>query len=296
MRYLVTGANGWIGSAVVGELIAAGHDVVGLVRSDSAAATVAGLGAQVRRGDLVDPAGIAAAAGQTDGVVHLAYHHDFSQMAAAAATDRAVISAIGSALEGTGRPLVVASGLAGFSLGRPVTETDVADPAAHPRAANASLALSYADRGVRPVVVRFAPTVHGPGDEGFVAVLVGVARATGRSAYVGDGVNRWAAVHRGDAATLVRLAVEGAPPGTVVHAVAEEAVATSAIAAAIGTGLGVPCGPVPAEDVAAHLGWIARFFGADLSASSERTRELLGWVPSHPTLLEDLAPGSAYFG
>ena len=213
MRYFVTGASGWIGSAVVAELLEAGHEVVGLARSDASAERVRALGADVHRGELDDLESLVAGAAASDGVVHLGYNHDFSRMGEAAQTDLAAINAIGGALEGTDRPLLIASGTLGLATGRVATEEDAADPSSHPRIAGAQAALGFAERGVRSIVTRFAPTVHGPGDPGFVAVLVAKARETGVAGYVGDGSNRWPAVHRLDAARLVRLAVEGAPAG-----------------------------------------------------------------------------------
>lgn len=291
MRVFVTGASGWIGSATVRELVGAGHQVLGLARSDTAAASVAALGAEVLRGGLDDPDSLRAGAEASDGVVHLAYHHDFSQMERAAQLDRQAIEAIGAVLEGTDRPLVIASGLAGFAPGRSVTERDQPDPGVHPRLANAQATLALAARGVRSSVVRFAPTVHGDGDPGFVAVLVGIAREKGVAAYIGDGENRWAAVHRADAAVLVRLAVEGAPAGSVLHAVAEQGVPTREIAEAIADGLDLPVVSVPAEQAADHFGWLGRFFGMDAAASSDLTRELLGWEPTRHGLLADLKQG-----
>ena len=241
----------------------AGHQVVGLARSDEAAARVAALGADVRRGDLDDTDGLAEAAADSDGVVHLGYSHDFSKMAEAAVLDRAAIAAMGTALEGSGRPLLFASGVLGLAAGRLATEDDAPDPAVHPRGGTAIAALALADRGVRPVAVRFAPTVHGAGDHGFVAVLAQVARERGVSAYVGDGANRWPAVHRSDAGWLVRLALESDAAGAAVHAVAEEGVETRTIAEAIGRGLGVPVESVPADRAAEHFGWIGAFFAAD---------------------------------
>ncbi|MDA0182358.1 SDR family oxidoreductase [Solirubrobacter phytolaccae] len=288
MRVFITGASGWIGSAVTSELLANGHTVLGLARSDASAERVAALGADVHRGDLDDLDSLAAGAAAADGVIHLGYHHDFSQMAEAAQLDRAAIDTFGAALEHSGKPLLMASGTLGLAVGRPATEEDDADAAAHPRIANAHAALALADRGVRPVVLRFPPTVHGPGDHGFVAALVGFARENGVSGYVGDGSNRWPAVHRLDAAKVVRLALEGAPAGTIVHAVAEEGVPAKAIAEAIGRGLGLPTESVAPET----LGWLGSFFAADVPASSAITRERFGWEPTHPTLLEDLDAGA----
>lgn len=291
MSIFVTGASGWIGSAVVTELLGAGHEVVGLARSEESAARIEELGAGVRRGDLSDVAGLIEAAAGSDGVVHLGYHHDFSQMAEAAELDSAAIEAYGAALAGSGRPLLVASGLVGLSTSGAATEDEWPDPASHPRSANAHAARALAEQGVRPVVVRFAPTVHGAGDHGFVATLTQIARDRGVSAYVGDGSNVWPAVHRSDAARLVALALDAAPAGSAVHAVAEEGVPTRDIAAAIGASLGLPVESVTAEAAPDHFGWIGRFFGADLPSSSAVTRERLGWEPSGPTLLEDLEAG-----
>lgn len=291
MRFFVTGASGWIGSAVVAELLAHGHQVLGLARSDESAAAITAAGASVHRGSIDDPASVAAGADGCDGVVHLAYNHDFSRMADAARTDAAVITALGTALRGSGKALLIASGTLGLAPGRVGTEADRPDPAVHPRVANAYATLALAEHDVRSMVVRFAPTVHGPGDHGFVARLVEIAREQGVSGYVDEGVNRWPAVHRLDAAGLVRLAIEKAPAGSVLHAVAEEGVPTRAIAEAIGAGVGLPVTSVPAAEAAAHFGWIGGFFGADAPASNETTRQLLGWEPAHPTLIEDLASG-----
>jgi nucleoside-diphosphate-sugar epimerase len=291
MRYFVTGASGWIGSAVIPELLNAGHEVTGLARSDSAATAVEALGADVLRGELDDLDSLRAGAAASDGVVHLGYNHDFSNMEKAAQMDVLAIQAIGSALEGTDRPLLIASGTLGLAAGRPGTEQDSPDPAVHPRIANANLALSYADRGVRSLVVRFPPTVHGDGDHGFIATLVGIAREKGVSGYVDDGANCWSAVHRADAAKLVRLALQNAPAGSVLHSVAEEGVATRLIAEAIGRGLDLPVVSIPAAESPDHFSWLGRFFGADARASNTLTRELLHWNPEHQGLIEDLDDG-----
>jgi nucleoside-diphosphate-sugar epimerase len=291
MRVFVTGASGWIGSAVVPELLGAGHEVLGLARSDEAAAAIVAAGAEAFRGSLDDPAGLRDGVAQCDGVVHLGYNHDFSQMGQAAQTDRGVVEALGSVLKGSDRPFVVASGVLGLAPGRVATENDLPDPAVHPRIANVAFALSLADEGVRSSAVRFAPTVHGDGDHGFVATLVAIAREKGVSAYIGSGDNCWSAVHRFDAAELVRLTLEGAPAGTSVHAVAEQGIATRNIAEAIGKGLGIPVVSIPVDDAVDHFGWMGRFFGADATASNTITRELLNWNPSHQGLLEDLSEG-----
>ena len=292
MQILVTGASGWIGSASVVELLAAGHRVLGLARSDDAAAKVAALGAEVVRGTLDDLPGLRAAAARVDGVVHLGYIHDFSRMQAAARTDRAAIETFAAVLAGSGRPLLIASGTLGLAAGRPGTERDSPDPATHPRVANALYAQGLAARAVRSMVVRFAPTVHGAGgDHGFVAVLSRIARQRGVSGYLGDGLNRWPAVHRLDAARLVRLALDHAPAGAVLHAVAEEGIATRDIAAAIGAYHGLAVAAIPAERAAEHFDWLAGFYSADAPASSALTRELLGWAPGQSTLLEDIQAG-----
>ena len=294
MRVFVTGASGWIGSAAVAELLSAGHEVLGLARSEASAARVAGLGAQVQRGDLDDLDSLRAGAAASDGVVHLGYNHNFGDMAGAARTDLLAIEALGATLEGSDRPLVIASGTLGLAPGRVATERDTTDLVTHPRVAGAKAAASFADRGVRAVTVRFAPTVHGAGDHGSIAALVAIARDKGVSGYIDDGTNRWPAVHRLDAGALIRLAVDNAPAGAVLHAVAEEGIATRAIAEAIGEGLHLPVVSVPAEQASEHFAWLARFFGADSPASHQLTSELVGWEPSRPRLLEDLA-GPHYF-
>lgn len=293
MRVFVTGASGWIGSAVVAELLAADHEVVGLARSEASATRIEAAGATPLRGSLDDLGALRAGADAADAVVHLGFNHDFGDMAGAWRTERAAVGAFVETLEGSDRPLLLASGVAGLTPGRTATEKD-ASPNHGPdsmRGGAENLALSYADRGVRSVGLRFAPTVHGEGDHGFVAHLAGIARAKGVSGYVGDGDNRWPAVHVRDAARLVLLALDAAPAGLVVHAVGEEGVATRDIAEAIGKGLGVPTASITPDEAAEHFGWIGRFFTLDTPASSALTRELLGWQPTHPGLLDDLAAG-----
>lgn len=293
MRVFVTGASGWIGSAVVADLIDAGHDVAGLARSDASAAAVQDAGAEVVRGSLDDLDVLRAAAADADGVIHTAYIHDFSQMEAAAATDRGVIEALGAALKGSDRPLVVTTGTGVLHPGRPVIEDDRHDPATpgHPRRDNESVALGLAERGVRVSIIRPAPSVHGKGDHGFVARLVEIARELGTSGYVSDGANRWAAVHRLDAARLYRLALERAPAGSVFHAVGDEGVATRDIADAIARHLSLPRVSVDPDDAAEHFGWLGAFFSWDAPASNALTRERLGWEPTHQGLLADLEEG-----
>ena len=293
MKILVTGASGWIGSASVTELIAAGHHVLGLARSDEAAARIAKLGAEVVRGSLDDVASLRAAANRAEGVVHLGYNHDFSQMGAAAQTDRAAIEAFAQVLEGSGGPLLIASGTLGLVTGGRVgTERDMPNPAAHPRVSNAAYTLGLAERGIRAMVARFAPTVHGAGgDHGFVATLARIAREKGVSAYLGDGPNRWPAVHRLDAARLVQLAIAKAPAGAVLHAVAEEGIATRDIAGAIGKFLNLPVTSIPIERASDHFGWLGMFFGVDVPASSTLTQSLLDWHPQQQGLLADIAAG-----
>ncbi len=296
MRVFVTGASGWIGSAVVPELLGAGHEVVGLARSDASAAAVTAAGAQVQLGSLDDLDSLRAAAAAADAVVHLAFRHDLSftgRMAEASAADRRAIDAFGGVLAGTGGALLIASGTAALPPGHIATEADV-PPADHPlrhRFESEELAISLATSGVRSASVRFAPTVHGDGDTGFVAMFVAAAREKGVSGYIGDGSNRWPAVHRLDAAHLIRLAVETVPAGTVLHAVADQGVPFRAIAEVIGRHLDVPVASMDAEQAAEHFGWLAMFAGSDIPASSGVTQKLLDWHPAHPGLIEDLEQG-----
>jgi len=298
MRVFVTGASGWIGSAVVPELLGAGHTVVGMARSDEAAAALVAAGVQALPGSLDDLDTLHAAATAADGVIHLAFKHDIAftgDFAGAATADRSAIETFGAALAGTEKPFVIASGTLGLLPGQVATEQDGLDAAPagaavgpQIRHSNAHLTLSFADRGVRSSVLRLPPTVHGDGDNGFMATIVGIARTTGTSVYIGDGSNRWPAVHRLDAATLFRLALEQAPAGSVLHAVADEGVPLRAIAEVIGRHLDVPVTSVSPDDAAAHFTWLAHFLGVDSPASSTLTRELLGWTPTHIGLIDDL--------
>ncbi|OHV05585.1 SDR family oxidoreductase [Mycobacterium talmoniae] len=293
MRVFVTGASGFVGSAVVAELLDAGHQVVGLARSDSSAQALAVAGAQVQRGDLDDLDSLRAGATGSDGVVHLAFNHDFTDYAGAGQTDRRAIEALGAALAGSDRPLVVTSGLAGRG-GDVLTETDTADPAL-PRASEAA-ALPFATQGVRASVVRLSPSVHGEGDHGFVPRLIDIARQQGVSAYPGDGSNRWPAVHRLDAARLFRLALEQAPAGTIWHGVAEEGIPVRDIATVIGRHLNLPVTSIPVAQAFEHFGWLGAFFALDIRASSALTQQRLGWRPSGTGLLEDLGQGHYFAG
>lgn len=298
MRVFVTGASGWIGSAVTDQLLNHGHKVVGLARSDESAAALEAKGATAHRGSLDDLDSLASGAAATDGVVHLAFNHDFSDYAGAGRTERAAAQAMLDTLEGSDRPFLLASGvaagLATGGSGRPLTEDDASPHHGVDsiRGGSENLALEYADRGVRPVALRFSPTVHGVGDHGFTATLTKIARERGASGFIGDGSTRWAAVHRIDAARMVRLALEKAPAGSRVHAVAEGGLLSLDIAAAIGDYLGVPTVSVAPEDAVGHFGWIGRFFGMDVTATSARTRQALGWTPTGPTLFEDITAGA----
>jgi nucleoside-diphosphate-sugar epimerase len=290
MKVFVTGASGWIGSAVVPRLIQSGHEVTGLARSEESAAKLRSMGALVERGSLDELDVLARASSSSDGVIHLAFIHDFTQMAASAEADRAAIGVIGESLKGSNRPLVIASGVLGLSQGRPATERDI-PTFGLPRALNATATLQLADSGVRSSVVRLPPTVHGDGDQGFIATLIEIARHTGTSGYVGEGANQWSAVHRDDAATAFCLALERAAAGSVIHAVADEGVELRTIAETIGGRLRVPVASIPTEDLESHFGWMALLVALDGAASSSLTRENLGWEPVGPTLIEDLRQG-----
>jgi nucleoside-diphosphate-sugar epimerase len=304
MRIFVTGASGWIGSAVVPELLGAGHEVVGLARSETSSRGLEAAGALVQQGDIDDPDGLAKAAADSDGVIHLAFQHEIAfggNFAAAAAADRRAVEAMGKALADSDRPFVLASGLLGMKAGQVATEDDGLVPSAEARAnpasrraATALLALSLRGIGVRSSVVRLPPTVHGDGDHGFMATFVAIARQKGVVGYVGDGANRWPAVHRSDAAHLICRAVEVAPAGSVLHAVDDEGVPFVEIAGAMSRHLGLPTVSVAPADAAAHFAPLGHFVGLDSPATAAVTRELLSWAPTGPSLREDLEQDHYY--
>jgi nucleoside-diphosphate-sugar epimerase len=298
MRVFVTGATGFIGSAVVQELLGNGHQVVGLARSDKGAVAVTAAGAEVFRGSLEDTGGLREAASRADGVIHTGYIHDFSPTAnpaAAAAVDGAAIAAFGEALAGTGKPLVVASGLPAINQpGHVITEQDTAPENPHYPRVSEPVAITLTDQGIRVSVVRLPPSVHGEGDYAFIPSLIAIARNTGLAAYVGDGANVWPAVHRLDAARLFRLALEQAPAGTLLNGVGDEGVPFREIAEVIGRHLNVPVKSITAEEAPGHFGNFALFAQFNVPASSARTQQRFGWRPTEPGLIADLDQGHYY--
>ncbi len=296
MRVFVTGATGFIGSAVVRELLGAGHQVIGLARSDKSAAALTAAGANVHRGTLDDLESLRSGAATTDGVIHLAFIHDFSDYAGAGAIDLRAVETIGAVLEGSNKPFVVTSGTLVLKMGRLAVEKDAADPdsPAVPRVASENAAIALAGRGIGSSVIRLAPCVHDVNRHGFASVLIDIARAKGVSAFVGDGSNRWPAVHRLDAARLFRLAMEAAPAGSKLHGVGEDGVTFRDIAHAIGRRLNLPVVSISREEADAHFGWFSFAVSANNPTSSKLTQEILGWRPVHPSLISDIAE-SHYF-
>lgn len=287
MRVFVTGATGFVGSAVVKELIAGGHEVLGLARSDASAQALIAAGAKVQRGDLQDPASLEEGVAASDAVIHTGFIHDFTRFAEMCAVDQRAIEAMGAALMGTDRPLIVTSGIGMLSPGRLATEADMpAGPI--PRKSEAA-ADAFAALGVNVSVMRLPPSVHGAGDHGFVPILIDLARGKGMSVYTGEGRNYWPAVHRTDAAQLYRLAIEQpAAPGTRYHAVAEEGIPFREIAEVIGRRLGVPVVSKSPEEAAQHFTWFAHFAAMNVQASAAQTKKALGWQPVQPGLLADM--------
>jgi nucleoside-diphosphate-sugar epimerase len=307
MRVFVTGASGWVGRGLVPELLAAGHEVTGLARSDAAAEALRAAGAEVCLGSLDDLGTLREAADASDGVVHLAFKHDIAfsgDFAGATAADRAAIETFGEALAGTGKPFVIASGILGVlglapgavaterdGLAAPGGDGDAPISGAHDRMSNAHYTTALAGRGVRSSVVRLPPATHGNGDNGFIPAAIGFARAKDAAAYVGDGANRWPSVHRDDAAHLFRLALESAPAGSVLHAVADEGVPIREIAEIFAAQLGVPAISVTPEQAGEYVGFLGRFWAVDGPASARITRDLLGWEPTRLGLIADLKEG-----
>lgn len=292
MRVFVTGASGFVGTAVVKQLLQAGHRVVGLVRSEEAAKRLQKDGVETHTGNLDQPETIVAGLKDCDAVIHTAFNHDFSKFKENCELDRKVILALGDALAGSDRPLVITSGIGLLSAGRLITEDDQpADSAIIPRAASEEAARAVAAKGVKAYIVRLPPTVHDKGDHGFVPMIIGMAKEKGESVYIEDGQNHWPAVHRFDAANVYKLIVEKQPTQQVYHAVAEEGIAFKQIAEAIGKGLNVPAVSKNAAEAEKHFTWFTYFAKMNCRASSQQTRDKLSWTPTGNSLMQDLVPG-----
>ena len=289
MRVFVTGATGFVGSAVVQELLRAGHQVLGLARSDASAQALTDAGADVHRGSIEDPDSLTSGAAQADGVIHTAFIHDFSKFLENCEKDRRAIGALGAALKGTDKPLIVTSGTALVNTGRLATEKDLPDPQGqNPRVASDLAVAALAEQGVRVSLVRLPPSVHGEGDHGFVPMIIAMAREKGESAYPGEGENRWPAVHRFDAAKVFVLALEKGAQNAIYHANSEEGVPFREIATLIGKHLNLPVVSKNGQDLTAHFGWFTHFASLNNPTSSQITRDILGWTPAHPDLLTDI--------
>lgn len=292
MRIFVTGASGFVGSAIVDELLKHGHQVLGLARSEASAEKIKKAGAEAYHGDINNQASMAEAAAGCDAVIHTAFNHDFSRYKDNCEDDRKVIEGFGEALAGTGKPLIVTSGVGLLSLGRLITEDDAPAPSnVTPRAASEEAAYAARAKGTKAYIVRLPPTTHGAGDHGFVPMIIDSARKSGISAYIGEGLNQWPACHRHDAAVLYRLIAEQQPGQVVYHAVAEEGIPFKDIATAIGKGLNLPVASKSGEDAQANFGWFTHFVSLGCQSSSAKTKATLGWQTTQPTLLEELVPG-----
>jgi nucleoside-diphosphate-sugar epimerase len=289
MQVFVTGASGFVGSAIVKDLLAAGHKVLGLVRSEKGAEKVAAAGAEALRGDVNDPEILRQGATTCDAVIHTAFNHDFSRFKQNCEDDRVVIGILADALAGMNKPLVVTSGVGLLNYGRPATEDDAAPSSdVIPRAASEEATKAAAAKGVDAYIVRLPPSTHGTGDHGFVPMIIDMAKEKGESAYIGEGKNLWPAAHRNDAAAIYRLAIEKRPALKVFHAVAETGVPFKEIAETIGEGLNLPVASKTGDEIAAHFTWFAHFAAMDCQSSSEKTKAALGWEPKELGLIEDM--------